>query len=61
MREVKLLSRLNHENVVRYYNSWLENLGSLSDDVSVIQVDGAEKKVTSIAVLDYLQSLKEFC
>ncbi|CAB4055201.1 EIF2AK4 [Lepeophtheirus salmonis] len=24
MREVKLLSRLNHENVVRYYNSWME-------------------------------------
>jgi eukaryotic translation initiation factor 2-alpha kinase 4 len=23
-REVELLSRLNHENVVRYYNSWLE-------------------------------------
>lgn len=28
MREVKLLSSLNHENVVRYYNSWLENLES---------------------------------
>lgn len=27
-REVKLLSRLNHENVVRYFNSWIE----LSDD-----------------------------
>lgn len=23
-REVELLSRLNHENVVRYYNSWVE-------------------------------------
>ncbi|XP_061166164.1 eIF-2-alpha kinase GCN2-like [Saccostrea echinata] len=27
-REVKLLSRLNHENVVRYFNSWIE----VSDD-----------------------------
>lgn len=25
-REVELLSRLNHENVVRYYNSWIETV-----------------------------------
>ncbi|CAH0391950.1 unnamed protein product [Bemisia tabaci] len=35
MREVKLLSRLNHENVVRYFNSWIETVeesGSLEDE-----------------------------
>ncbi|XP_058833033.1 eIF-2-alpha kinase GCN2-like [Topomyia yanbarensis] len=30
-REVELLSRLNHENVVRYYNSWVESV-SPGDD-----------------------------
>lgn len=30
-REVKLLSRLNHENVVRYYNSWIES-AKVGDD-----------------------------
>lgn len=29
-REVKLLSRLNHENIVRYYNSWLESAEACS-------------------------------
>lgn len=32
-REVELLSRLNHENVVRYFNSWIE---------SVSEADAAE-------------------
>lgn len=30
-REVELLSRLNHENVVRYYNSWIETGIHLND------------------------------
>lgn len=38
IREVKLLSRLNHENVVRYYNSWIE---------VTTQEEGADTDVTS--------------
>lgn len=35
IREVKLLSRLNHENVVRYYNSWIETALIDNEDSSV--------------------------
>lgn len=32
IREVELLSRLNHENVVRYFNSWIENSSVAEQD-----------------------------
>lgn len=34
-REVELLSRLNHENVVRYYNSWIESAKPADDSDNV--------------------------
>lgn len=40
-REVELLSRLNHENVVRYYNSWLES-ASLGENCTIGEEDDEE-------------------
>lgn len=40
-REVELLSRLNHENVVRYFNSWIENT-SPTDLKKYAQIDDDE-------------------
>lgn len=36
-REVELLSRLNHENVVRYYNSWIESANIKDDSISKLE------------------------
>ncbi|XP_049298688.1 eIF-2-alpha kinase GCN2 [Anopheles funestus] len=38
IREVELLSRLNHENVVRYYNSWME--ATSASEITVTDTDG---------------------
>ncbi|XP_076299172.1 eukaryotic translation initiation factor 2 alpha kinase Gcn2 isoform X2 [Lasioglossum baleicum] len=42
-REVKLLSRMNHENVVRYYNSWIES-ATITDEMEKECETPLEKK-----------------
>ncbi|KAF7284929.1 hypothetical protein GWI33_017408 [Rhynchophorus ferrugineus] len=44
IREVTLLSRLNHENVVRYYNSWIETtiIKGTGDEESTISTTTTE-------------------
>lgn len=46
-REVKLLSRLNHENVVRYFNSWIETC-NCAENSSASEPSTNSEKVNTI-------------
>ncbi|XP_066963936.1 eIF-2-alpha kinase GCN2 isoform X2 [Macrobrachium rosenbergii] len=52
IREVKLLSSLNHENVVRYYTSWIDNFVQAKDEVEVTILEGQPQMSQSQVVDD---------
>lgn len=56
-REVELLSRLNHENVVRYFNSWIENANE-SDLKKYAQIDGDDDNESATSSIE---SDKKLC
>uniref|UniRef100_A0A6P7FHC6 non-specific serine/threonine protein kinase n=1 Tax=Diabrotica virgifera virgifera TaxID=50390 RepID=A0A6P7FHC6_DIAVI len=48
VREVKLLSRLNHENVVRYFNSWIETTTIKDEYDKTSSTISTEEKIPQI-------------
>ena len=55
-REVELLSRLNHENVVRYYNSWIEVTPAENLDLDSDETE--EESSSAFQVQDKSMSLR---
>lgn len=56
--EVTLLSRLNHENIVRYYNAWIERHETPS--TGVLSTDSSEPQSTADKPLPYKDPAQRF-
>ncbi|XP_048580135.1 eIF-2-alpha kinase GCN2-like isoform X3 [Nematostella vectensis] len=64
-REVQLISRLNHENVVRYYNSWIEmadeeDVSSNSDESATGPSNSAPRVVVRPGTEESLLEMNRF-
>ena len=54
MREVKLLSRLHHDNVVRYYTSWIEVVEAEAKAASSSSEDGSSSGFCFLSLIGVL-------
>jgi translation initiation factor 2-alpha kinase 4 len=59
VREVKLLSSLNHENIVRYYNSWIEETTIVKEEDSDAE-SGTPVRKEKMPVVKRLGEVSDF-
>ena len=63
LREIQILAKLDHLNVIRYFNSWIETdvkkdhkINTLNDDSSIENTDDSEGTVSEFSSIPSIQS-----